>query len=180
MSLLDQPTRRIVAVIAAIVSFVMLAGCFQPMLAERSDGTSVNTDLAGVFIEVMDTRVGQQVRNELIYEFGTSGSPGGATHQLSISLEQKERSQLVQRNTRVRAVTIILEATYTVTEIATDEVVHGGTVHSRASYDSSTALYANERAQIDAENRAAGVIAQGIQTRISAWFAANPAGRPST
>ncbi len=172
MSLLNRVSRRSFTALICLSASLVLTGCFRPMLAERSNGSSVSGDLSQIYVEVMDTRVGQVIRNDLIYDFGSNSS--GSTYQLSISLDVKETGALVQPSTRVRGKTISINAVYTLTDNSTGEVVHGGTAFSRASYDSSRALFANERAELDAENRAAGVIADDIKTRISAWFAANP------
>lgn len=180
MSLPNIISRRFLTVLTSILISLSLTGCFSPMLAERSDGSSVNADLSQIYIGTIDGRVGQRIRNDLIYAFGTTSGGAGALYQLSISLDVSEQSTLVQPSTRARGQTTVLNATYTLTDSVTGEVVHGGTAFSRASYDASTALFANERAEIDAENRAAGVLAENIKTRVSAWIAANPRPGPAT
>jgi len=180
MSLPNLFKPRFLAVFASIMISISLTGCFRPMLAERSDGSSVTTDLSQIYIGTIGGRVGQRVRNDLIYAFGTTSGGAGALYQLSISLNVSDKNTLILPNTRVRGKTTLLKATYTLTDSATGEVVHGGTAHSRASYDSSTAFFANERAEIDAENRAAGILAEDIKTRVSAWIAANQHTGPNT
>ncbi len=173
--LLPNPhPRRFLKILAGLLISLALTGCFRPMLAERSDGSSVTADLSQIYIGTIGGRVGQKVRNDLIYAFGTSSGGAGALYQLSIDLSVTVQGTLIQPNTRARGKTTLLNATYTLTESETGEIVHGGTAFSRASYDASTALFANERAEIDAENRAAGVLAENIKTRVSAWIAANP------
>ena len=166
--------RRVLKVLAGILISFALTGCFRPMLADRSDGSSVTADLSQIYVAAINGRIGQQIRNDLIYAFGTTSGGAGALYQLSISLTVSETGTLIQPNTRARGKTSVIKAIYTLTDSETGEVVHGGTAFSRASYDASTALFANERAEIDAENRAAGVIASDIETRVSAWIAANP------
>ena len=54
------------------------------------------------------------------------------------------------------AYSITVSATYEVTSIATGEIVLRGTSRGTASFDRITQIYANTRARLDAENRAAG------------------------
>lgn len=179
MSLHNRVSRRSFTALICLSASLVLTGCFRPMLAERSNGSSVSSDLSQIYIEVMNTRVGQVIRNDLIFDFG-GNSASGSAFQLSISIDVTKTSALVQPNTRARGKTISITAVYTLTDTISGEVVHGGTAFSRASYDSSAALFANERAELDAENRAAGVLANDISIRISAWFAANPSPRSSS
>ncbi len=167
-------SRRFLTVLASLLISLVLAGCFRPMLADRSDGSSVTADLSQIYIGTINGRVGQRIRNDLIFAFGTTSGGAGALYQLSVSLTVTDQSTLIQPSTRARGKTTLLEVVYTLTDSETGEVVHGGTAFSRASYDASTALFANERAEIDAENRAAGVLAENIKTRVSAWISANP------
>ncbi len=173
-------SRRFMTVLASVLISLALTGCFRPMLAERSNGSSVTADLSQIYIGAIGGRVGQKIRNDLIYAFGTTSGGAGALYQLSISLSVTDQGTLIQPNTRARGQTTLLKATYTLTDSVTGEIVHGGTAFSRASYDASTALFANERAEIDAQNRAAGILAENIKTRVSAWIAANPRSGPVT
>jgi len=180
MSLPNLLSRRALVVTTGILISLSLSGCFRPMLAERSDGSSVTTDLSQIYIGTIGGRVGQRIRNDLIFAFGTTSGGAGALYQLSVSLTVTDQSTLIQPSTRARGKTSILSAVYTLTDSTTGEVVHGGSAFSRASYDASTGLFANERAEIDAENRAAGILAENIKTRVSAWIAANPRSGPAT
>jgi LPS-assembly lipoprotein len=67
-----------------------------------------------------------------------------------------------------------LNATYTLTEIATGKIVVTGTTFSRVSYDipGSIQRFARSRAFRDAEDRAANEIAENIQTRLASFFVA--------
>ncbi len=67
-----------------------------------------------------------------------------------------------------------IDATYTLTDVATGKKVVSGTTFSRVSYNipGQQQRFAGDRGLRDAENRAAKVIAENIRTRLASYFAA--------
>jgi LPS-assembly lipoprotein len=67
-----------------------------------------------------------------------------------------------------------IDATYTMTEIATKKVVVKGSTFARVSYNipGQQQRFAGDRGLRDAENRAAKVIADNIQSRLASHFVA--------
>ena len=65
-----------------------------------------------------------------------------------------------------------INATVTLTEIATQKVVLQTSTFSRASFDipGSAQRFAQQRAARNAEDRAVGVIAQNIRNRLASYF----------
>ena len=63
---------------------------------------------------------------------------------------------------------VTVAATYQVTAAATGEIVLRATERSTATYDRTNQVFANTRAKLDAENRAAGVVAEGIHLKLAA------------
>ena len=77
MSSLDQNIRRLAA--TAMLAG-MLAGCFQPMYADRSltggTGPNLREAMRDVEIAKIDGRIGQEIRNDIIFELsGGEGTP---------------------------------------------------------------------------------------------------------
>ena len=66
------------------------------------------------------------------------------------------------------AYSITVAATYEVTSVATGKIVLRSTARGTASYDRVNQVYANTRAKLDAENRAAAVAADDIRIHLSA------------
>jgi LPS-assembly lipoprotein len=66
------------------------------------------------------------------------------------------------------AYSITVSATYEVRSVADDKIVLRSTSRQSASYDRVNQVYANTRAKLDAENRAAALVADDIRIRLAA------------
>lgn len=156
---------------AALAACLLLAGCFQPMYGSLEDGSSpVITELSRINVAPISGRVGQRVRNELIYAF-SAGEATDAPYKLVVTLKEGTEETVLQRTGEAVTKTYELRANFTLIDVETGKVLHGGSSASRASYDRTTQLFANQRAEVDAEDRAARVVAENVKTRIAAYFA---------
>ncbi len=65
-----------------------------------------------------------------------------------------------------------IDATYSLTEIATKKVVLTGRAFARASYDipGQQQRFARARGERDAQNRASTIIAEQIKSRLASYF----------
>jgi LPS-assembly lipoprotein len=173
--------------LAAVLALAGLTGgCFQPIYGERtvygSAGPGVGYKMAGVDVAPIDApngdriaRIGVNVRNELIFDLTGGGSPASATHQLKIKLTATTQQVIVDINTaRPDIQNYALNATYTLTDLATGKPVVNGTTFARVSYDipGQEQRFAGARGLRDAENRAAKDIAENIRTRLASYFVA--------
>src|ERR1700687_6421918 len=79
----EQSARRNCRRLAGIAMLAgMLAGCFQPMYADRSltggTGPNLREAMRDVEIAKIDGQVGQEIRNDIIFELsGGGGNPAG-------------------------------------------------------------------------------------------------------
>lgn len=175
---------RIAARLVAVAALAaMTAGCFQPMYAERTDGTpGLREKLMGVEIPPVDkpnasreARVQVEVRNALAFKlYGTAtGMP--PTHRLVLRFTTNRQSLIVDATTGLpSSENYGIDAQYNLIEIATNKSVMTGTTFSRLSYDmpGSYQRFARTRAYRDAEDRAANEIAENITTRLASFFTA--------
>jgi LPS-assembly lipoprotein len=65
------------------------------------------------------------------------------------------------------AYSVTVSATFEVKTVATGEIVLRGTSRGTASFDRVSQIYANTRARLDAENRAAALAADDIRIRLA-------------
>ncbi|MBW7972851.1 LPS assembly lipoprotein LptE [Bradyrhizobium sp. BR 10289] len=175
---------RIAARLLAVAALAALtAGCFQPMYAERADGTpGLREKLMGVDLPPIDkanasreARVGVEVRNALAFKlYGTAtGMP--PTHRLVIRFNGGRSSLIVDPSTALpTSENYGIDCQYNLIEIASGRSVMTGTTFSRVSYDmpGSYQRFARNRALRDAEDRAANEIAENIATRLASFFTA--------
>ena len=175
---------RIAARLLAVAALAALtAGCFQPMYAERTDGTpGLREKLMGVDLPPInkanasrEARVGVEVRNALAFKlYGTAtGMP--PTHRLEIRFTTNKSSLIVDPNTGLpSSENYGIDAQYNLVEVVTNKSVMTGTTFSRVSYDmpGSYQRFSRNRALRDAEDRAANEIADNINTRLASFFTA--------
>ena len=163
----------------------LTAGCFQPLYGEKTaTGTTGIVDkLSSVEVAPVDTpngtrlsRVGVEVRNNLIYGLTGGGAAAPATnYKLVVRLAAGQTQVIVDINTaRPEIQNYAIDATYTLTDITTGKAVVSGTTFSRVSYNipGQQQRFAGDRGLRDAENRAAKVIADGIRSRLASYFVA--------
>jgi LPS-assembly lipoprotein len=135
----------------------LLAGCtVQPVYGSRPDGSAVGRSLAGIAIDPVDSRVGQEVRNKLIfYMTGGAGEPSNPQYRMKLRVTSSETRLGISRTGSAPVRSLTVTASYTLTRVGSEEILVRETARGTASYDRSNQNYANIRAQLDAENRAA-------------------------
>ncbi len=155
-------------------TFLLIAsGCtVQPLLSQNSRSETANI---GVSIDEVDTRVAQRVRNRLIFLLnGGPSEPDNPKYTATLSVAAQASSLLnVQsdpNDSDIAAVTLTLIGTLVLN--SGDEDQPGIKFDGRAlsSYDLSTQLFANSRALIDAENRAAAELAEQLRNQVLAYL----------
>src|SRR5436189_2713492 len=177
-------SKRIAARLLAVAALAALtAGCFQPMYAERADGSpALREKLMGVEVPPVDkpnasreARVQVEVRNALAFKLYGNATGMPPTHRLVLRFTTSRSSVMVDPNTALpSSENYGVDAQYNLIEIASNKSVMTGTTFSRVSYDIPGQLqrFARARAVRDAEDRAAQEIAENIQTRLASFFVA--------
>ncbi len=159
------------------------AACFQPLYASRSvSGTPLGTQMAQVQIERIDAangtpeaRIAVEIQNALDFEMNGGGGLISPTHRLKVRMNVGRSSIITdQTSGRVLAEITGIDASFTLTELATGKAVMNGRTFARVSsdYPGQQQRFARVRARIDAEERAAKVIAENVRTRVASFFVA--------
>jgi LPS-assembly lipoprotein len=162
----------------------LLAGCFQPLYGDRA-GTGdspVRAALSSVDVKQIpaangtpEARIAVELRNNLLFEIRGGHSPAPPAYALAIRISSTRLSVIVDVTSgRPDIENYGIDATYTLTDIATNKAVVTGQAFARVSYDipGSEQRFARVRALRDAENRAAGVIAEQVKSRLASYFVA--------
>jgi LPS-assembly lipoprotein len=175
---------RTAARLLAVAALAALtAGCFQPMYAERTDGTpGLREKLMGVEIPPVDkpnasrdARIGVEIRNALAFKLYGNATGMPPTHRLVLRFNSTRSSLMIDPATALpSSENYGIDAQYNLIEIASNKSVMTGSTFSRVSYDipGSIQRFARARAFRDAEDRAAQEIAENIQTRLASFFVA--------
>ncbi|MDD1528494.1 MULTISPECIES: LPS assembly lipoprotein LptE [Bradyrhizobium] len=175
---------RIAARLLAVAALAALtAGCFQPMYAERNDGTpGLREKLMGIELPPIikpnasrEARVGVEIRNALAFKLYGSATGMPPTHRLDIRFTTSRSSLIVSTMTGLpTSENLGIDAQYNLVDVVTGKSVVSGSTFSRVSYDmpGSYQRFSRTRAVRDAEDRAANEIAENITTRLASFFTA--------
>lgn len=142
-------------------------------------GGSTTSGRAGATIAGLDSiaikpeanRIGQQVRNQLIFLLNRgSGQPADARYNLALGVTSSlELSATIQRAgiNEPTAATITMTSNYVLTDAATGETKATGKRFVSASYDIPRQQFAAQRAARDAQDRAARELAELVQLSVA-------------
>lgn len=150
-----------------------ISGCtVQPLNSVESSGSVTPSELSGIDILEVNTRTGQQVRNHLVFGLNGGGHPTGATHSLKLGVTTSTADiAFVTATTSPTAAQVTVTAQYTLRESSSKETIATGVRQAIASFDRTNQSFANQRAQRDAENRAAKEVAEQLRLVIAATIA---------
>jgi LPS-assembly lipoprotein len=154
----------------AVTAAISLAGCgIQPLYGTTAGGSRLAAAMAGVDVTPIPGRVGQRVRNELIFENTGGSGQTGTTYKLDIVIKESLTNEIVKISGDAKSQVYELDATFKL--ISNDgRVVLEGKATSRAPYERFETIFSNVRARYDAENRAARTVAESIKVRIAAYL----------
>lgn len=176
-------TRRGTAFAAGRASWVLvlmaatglLAACgdtsFRPMYGSvGANGQTTDQKLAQVDIATIPGRVGQQLRNEFIYQSTAGGDPLEPAYRLEVAIRESVSSTLVIITGEARGQVYNLDASFKLVRIADSQVVLEGKSHARAGFERFKSVFSNVRARQEAEDRAAKTIGEELKTRVAAYL----------
>ena len=176
--------RSVLRAAAALAIAALAGGCFQPLYGEQSPmgGPVLRDQLSAVDIMQIEApkgsdeaRIAVEIRNALMFDFSGGGSAAPPTHRLKIAISSTRASIIVDVHTsRPDIENYGINASYSLTEIATAKVVVTGQTFARVSYDipGQAQRFARLRGLRDAETRAAKVIADNVRSRLASYFIA--------
>jgi LPS-assembly lipoprotein len=116
-------------------------------------------------------RVGQVVRNKLIFALTGGGGGGDPRYMMHLTTTVSETGLGLNSIDSAPTYAVTVTVTYEVTKIGTNEVLIRSTSRGTASYDRVNQAFANSRAQLDAQDRAATVAVDDIRLRLASAVA---------
>ena len=161
-----------------------MAACFQPLYGQPplSGGPTLDSALAAVDVQQIDAprgspdaRIAVELRNALLFDLTGGQGSIAPTHRLAIKMTTSRSAIIVDPQTgRTEAEVTGVDVKYILTELATGRPVVNATAFARVSSDipGQQQRFARSRAQRDAEDRAAKVIADQIRTRVASYLVA--------
>ena len=163
----------------------LAAGCgFHPLYGrDPSVGDeSVRDRFAEVLVVPIPQRQGSPqarlavaIQNALKFDLNNGATPVTPTHRLEVAVSPTNITVSIDPVTgRPQEGIGGVTATYKLVEIATGKIVLTDSTSSNVGYDipGSQQRFASQRAQLNAEDRAANVAADAIRNRLASYFAA--------
>lgn len=174
----DRVSRRRCLSLIGLLGAVPLAGCFEPLYGQRvtETGTDLQASLQTVQVVNAGDRTAQVFRNELLFLLRGGKEGADPLYRLEYKISQRVSAVSVQVLSDVpQSYILTLTVVYTLWDIRQDRVVLNGSSFANASFSFSNQRFANARAQLDAQQRAAKVIAGEVRTRIATFMASGTA-----
>lgn len=156
--------------VAGLVLPALSACGFRPLYRTSVNGGGVAHKMRSVEIAPIPGRVGQRVRNELIFKTTGGGRGAASQYRLDVIIRESINTLNVEATGEARGQVYVLKAEFKLVSLADRKIMFKGISNSRAALNNFESTFANVRARIDAENRAARTVADGISTRVAAYL----------
>lgn len=170
--------RRLATLATGLIVVAGLSACQVRPLYSEASGTG--TKLAAIAFSDASDRVGQVVRNQLI--FLTSGGEGEASspqYQVQLSVYSTYSDILDDEDARgLQPGRVVVSGTYAISRVSDGQLLKSGSRRATALLDVSRQEFAELRSVRDAENRAARELAEFIRADLAIALAKEPPQTP--
>ena len=165
--------------LAALVAFI--AGCgFEPLYVEKKSNndwyydnefdTGIKEEMAQIKVELIQDRIGQLIRNDLLDKLSPKGTPQSPKYYLKITeIKKSEIDQALRNDITATRKKVIYKVYYVLNDKEHKQLVKGDSV-AYLGYDILRDPYSTTFAQKKNEKNAAKIIANDISLRIGAYF----------
>ncbi len=136
-------------------------------------GPDVNEKLAQLDIAPIPGRVGQRLRNELIYQSTGGGLAQEPVYRLEIVIRESLTPTLVQQDGNSSGSVYNLNTTFRLVRLSDKSVALQGQSTGRVAFQRFDSVFANVRAREDAEDRAAKTVGDELKGRLAAYLSGN-------
>jgi LPS-assembly lipoprotein len=167
----SYPRRKAAWVSPLLASVFFLSACtIQPVYGPSPDGTATGQVLTSIAIDPVTDRVAQVVRNKLISGFGSDGG-ASPVYRMHLTVNTSEVALGIGAAGASPTNSVSVAVTYVITRFDSGKVVAKSAARATASFDIVNQEFANTRARLDAQNRAAATVADQVRIRVAAAIA---------
>lgn len=159
-----------VSLVLLMLSLVGACG-FQPLYGSATRNAGVQEKLAQIYVEPINGRTGQILRNELLDLANPGGIPTTPAYRLAITIDVQSEGLAIQNDDTKTRYNLTLGSKFHLTDATGKEVIYSGSTQNIASYNVVQSEFANLAAANNAEKRAALVAAEQINQQLSVFFA---------
>lgn len=159
------------AVLAAALIFALSACQVRPLYGPDPAGRQVLQSLDMIDVTPTEGRVGQKVRNELTFLLN-GGTPGAVAYELDLEVKSSASGIIVRNLGGLPSGGVVtVSVAYRLRTPGAKEPLFVARLARQASFERSNQRFANDRALIDAEDRAAREAAEAIRLALSTFVA---------
>lgn len=157
-----------------VASAIGLGSCsYQPLYSTSASGKRVADQLLSVSVEQQNSRTGQLIRNEIISSIGASNTATPSRYRLGFISTAKDADTVKSFGSDILRKSYQLSVKYHLVDTSNGKIVHKGNTFAHVSYDKTAAPFADYRAKISAQERAAKEVGTDIRTRLAAYFSSH-------
>ena len=154
----------------ALIAGLALAACgFRPLYGGAS-GATRRLELSQIAVSPIESKLGTDLRNELIDRLTPSGEPGFPQYRLDLTLHEYREGLGIQPDASVTRWNYELTASYQLLDLGTGKVITKGTASSIAAYSVVNSQFATLSAEEDAERRTAIDLGDELELRLALFF----------
>jgi len=159
--------------VAAVGALVFVGACgFEPLYGQKS-GSSVVADLAATKVDLIEDRIGQQLRNTLVEEIAPGGAPQSPRYLLEVKLQENKSTLAIRLDETTSRAVLELQAKFMLRRINDGQVLYDGLSRATTSYNVVNSDFATVSAEADARRRAIRVLGDDIKLRLASYFNQN-------
>lgn len=174
MSSADLKGRRGALLVALALSIAVGACNVRPLYGTTPGGAQVDAELSSIAIPPAEGRLGQIVRNELIFAFNGGQPAQNAIYRLDLDIEASESEPVVRQiSSEPQSRLLNVWASFELFRQGETAPIFKSSVNRQATYQWTNQRFANDRAEIDARQRAAKETAEEIRLRLATFFASD-------
>ena len=163
-----------VALLLGFTGTFLSACSFKPLYGTTATNAQLQETLKSVSIPEVPGRIGQVVRNELIFRFTGGGHASAPQYKLTLAVKESVKSQFVRRDGDSEGQFLELNTSFKLYRMDDDKLpILEGVSFAKAAFNDNTSIYSNVRSRRNAEDRAAKTTAEDLQVRISAFLSGN-------
>lgn len=167
--------------LAFLASLVFISACgFEPLYVEKKSSTDwyydnkfdtgIKEEMASVKVELIQDRIGQLIRNDLLDKLTPKGQPKHAKYILSVtSIDKQEIDQALRNDITATHKKVIYKVSYMLKDAEHQTLIQGNSV-AYMGYDILRDPYSTTFSQKKIEKNAAKIIANDISLRLGAYF----------
>ncbi len=133
----QMPTwARLAAVVAVALPLAACgSGGFQPLHGPTASGAPLDERLAQLEVAPIPGRVGQRIRNELVFQNTNGVAPSSPTHRVEVVTTEALQSALVKIDGNSSSQVYQLEANFRILDLRSKKIVFQGRSLGRAGFE---------------------------------------------